>query len=166
MDGAQCRGLVEQTCPPSLPWDTLAALGRRGRWREAASGQLYPACSEATRLALTRAQWLAWQRTPPPPCPPSSLLPPPLHPFPTSGEVLFFSFFFAAQFSAPTSNSSEQCGRIYVGQAESRKSLTWSKTLSGTNAPIRGRFGGSYRWPAVKMFKHNAKKKPFLIRKI
>lgn len=55
MDCAQCTGLVEWTCSPS------AALGHGSAWQtdmdaEAASGQLYPAPSEATRFVLTRAQ--------------------------------------------------------------------------------------------------------------
>lgn len=52
MDCTQCRGLVEQSCPPNL--------GRQIRMLEAASGQLYPASTEATRFVLTGAHWLAW----------------------------------------------------------------------------------------------------------
>lgn len=57
MDCTQCGGLVERSRPPRLPWDTQAALGRR-TWRmlEAASGQLYPASTQATRFELTGPQ--------------------------------------------------------------------------------------------------------------
>lgn len=120
------------------------------RRREAASGQLYPWWSEATRLALTRTQWLAWQHS----------LPPHLR-----GELRrgFFSSFFiwfffsATQIFCSYKHSLEQCGRICrPSQRRIRKSLTWSKNIvkkeqtaqSGDDL-VNGSAGGGLEWVRV-----------------
>lgn len=60
MDCAQCRGLVERSCPPQPALGHAQRLAdRQTQMLEAASGQPYPASTEATRLALTGAQRLA-----------------------------------------------------------------------------------------------------------
>lgn len=121
---------------PGLPWDTLALAWQPAqRRREAASGQLYPWWSEATRFASRSPRHSDWHgSTPPSP--------------PGGGRV--FSFFPAAHIFCSDKHSSEQCGRVCrPSQRRIRKSLTWSKnivkkeqTAQSGNDLVNGSAGG------------------------
>lgn len=150
MDGAQCRGLVEQTCPsrPALGH----ACPRLAADTAAEGGSLW------TTLSLV--EWghplRAHQDTV------TGMAAQPPHP-PTEGRVeegfFLFSFFFfpAAHIFCSDKHSLEQCGRVCrPSQRRIRKSLTWSKnivkkeqTAQSGNDLVNGSAGGGLEWVRV-----------------